>query len=116
MTRFALAALFACTALAAVPAFAQDRAPAHRPTSGNGGVNVRIDDLDLSSVNGAARFDERVERRARNACVGRPTLAGLQCREALSRDLRDALPAPQREDYARARSGRVLAMVPTVSA
>ncbi|NBW10398.1 MAG: UrcA family protein, partial [Caulobacteraceae bacterium] len=87
-----------------------------RPVPGNDDVRVRIDDLDLSSVNGAARFDERVERRARNACAGRPALAGMQCREALSRELRGALPAPQREDYARARSGRVLAMVPNFPA
>ena len=117
MTRFALSALLGCAALAvAAPAFAQsgaqDRAPAHR----NSDVSVRIGDLDLSSANGAARFDERVERRARNACAGRPTLAGLQCREALSRDLREALPAPQRDDYARARSGRILAMVPNFPA
>ncbi|GEM_PF-1069064 len=113
MTRFALPTLLACATLAvAAPAFAQDRAPAPR----NDDVRVRIDDLDLSSANGAARFDERVERRARTACAGRPTLSGMQCRETLSRELRGALPAPQREDYARARSGRVLAMVPTVSA
>lgn len=111
MTRFALPALLACAALAAAaPVFAQDRAPR------NDDARVRIDDLNLSSANGAARFDERVERRARSACAGRPTLAGMQCRETLSRELRDALPAPQREDYARARSGRVLAMVPNVSA
>lgn len=111
MTRFALPVLFAC-ALIAAPAVAQERAPAPR----NDDVRVRIDDLDLSSSGGAARFDERVERRARNACSGRPTIAGMQCREALSRELRDALPAPQRQDYARARSGRILAMVPNVSA
>ncbi|QTC91212.1 UrcA family protein [Brevundimonas goettingensis] len=110
MTRFALPALLAVLSIA-VPAVAQDRAPAR-----NDDARVRIDDLDLSSANGAARFDERIERRARNACAGRPTIAGMQCRETLSRELRDALPAQQRQDYARGRSGRVLAMVPNVSA
>jgi UrcA family protein len=111
MTRFALPLILAAFAVAA-PAFAQDRGPAPR----NDDVRVRIGDLDLSSAGGAARFDERVERRARSACAGRPTIAGMQCREALTRELRDALPARQRQDYARGRSGRVLAMVPNVSA
>jgi UrcA family protein len=106
------AALLACSALSvSTTAFAQDR-PAPRA----GDHRVRIGDLDLSSANGAARFDERIERQARSACAGRPTLAGLQCRQTLERELRDALPAQQRQDYARGRTGRVLAMVPTLSA
>ena len=52
----------------------------------------------------------------RNACAGRPTLTGLQCRQTLSRELHNALSAQHREEYARARSGRVLAMVPTYPA
>jgi UrcA family protein len=109
MTRFALPLCLAALAIAA-PAFAQDRAP--RSTD----YRVRIDDLDLSSANGAARFDQRIEREARNACAGRPTISGLQCRQTLSRELRDALSAQQRQEYARGRSGQVLAMVPTFSA
>lgn len=106
------AALLACSPLAmAVPAVAQERsaprASDHR---------VRIDDLKLSSVEGAARFDQRIERTARSACSGLPTITGMQCRQNLSRELHDALPALHQEEYARARSGRVLAMVPTFSA
>ena len=113
MSRIALPALIACAALAvAAPAFAQN---ADRPAR-NDDVRVRIDDLDLSSANGAARFDERIERQARSACSGRPTITNLQCRQSLTRELRDALPAPQRQDYARGRSGRVLAMVTNFSA
>jgi UrcA family protein len=115
MTRIALAALLTCATLTvAAPAFAQDRNETRAPRSTD--YRVRIGDLDLSSANGAARFDERVERQARSACAGRPTLSGLQCRQSLSRELRDALPAQQREEYARGRTGRILAMVPTWSA
>ena len=113
MTRIALSARLAAPLLAlgltvAAPALAQDRVA---PRAGD--YHVRIDDLDLSSASGAARFDQRIERQARNACAGRPTLTGLQCRQTLSRELHNALSAQHREEYARARSGRVLAMVPT---
>ena len=109
MSRIALAALLACSTLVgAAPAVAQDRITPRSPE-----YRVRIDDLNLSSANGAARFDQRLQRTVRSACSGRPTLSGLQCRDSLSRALRDALPSAQREDYARVRSSRVLAMVPT---
>jgi len=112
MTRIALSAFLALSALTvAAPAFAQDRVA---PRAGD--YRVRIDDLDLSSANGAARFDDRIDRQARTACAGRPTITGLQCRQTLSRELRNALPAQHREEYARARSGRVLAMVPNFPA
>jgi UrcA family protein len=114
MPRIALAAPTLIMALGlvavAAPVFAQDRTPRA------GDYRVRIDDLDLSSANGAARFDQRVEREARNACAARAALVGLQCRQTLSRELRDALPAQRREEYARARNSRILAMVPSFPA
>ena len=108
-----LAALVACSAfaMAALPAAAQER-PAPRSDD----YRVRIGDLNLSTPDGAARLDQRIQREARNACVGAPGLAGLQCRRTLSRELRDALPPRQREEYARARSVRILAMVPNYPA
>jgi UrcA family protein len=73
---------------------------------------IVIGDLDLGSLAGAATFDARVNDAATRACrLGAP-MPDVQCRVRFRSEAMRQLPAARRDDYARARSGRVLAMVP----
>lgn len=96
---------FACAAIAALTcagaAVAQD-------------YPIAYGDLDLGSVEGARRFDQRVADAARQACrLGGP-LPEAQCTRRFRVEAMRQLPDSRRQDYARARSYRVVAMVATV--
>lgn len=99
MKTFAIA--FAALVLSAGAASAQD----HR---------IGFGDLDLGSTQGADAFDARVDRVARRACRNGAPLAEHRCRTLFREEAMRLLPAARRDDYARARGGRILAMVPTV--
>jgi UrcA family protein len=99
MKAFAAASALALALLSAGAASAEDR-------------RIAYGDLDLSSVTGAARFDARIRTQARRACNRVRPIEALRCRTAFHADALDALPIPRQDDYARARGGRVLAMVP----
>ncbi|WP_428151542.1 UrcA family protein [Brevundimonas sp.] len=73
---------------------------------------VAFGDLDLASSEGAARFDLRVDRAARAACATGSPLADSRCRTAFRSETMRLLPRTQSEDYARARSGPVVARTP----
>lgn len=99
MKTFAIA--FAALALSAGAASAQD-------------FRIVIGDLDLGSVSGADAFDARVADVARRACGGAAPLAEHQCRIRFRAEAMRVLPSVRRDDYARARGGRQLAMVPVI--
>lgn len=95
MTRIVSTALAAlCLLSAAGAASAQD----HR---------VAYGDLDMASPADASRFDRRVSRAARSACDGGAPLATAVCVTRFKAEVMERLPAAFREDYARARSGRI---------
>lgn len=75
---------------------------------------IPFGDLDLSSPQGATAFDQRVRQAGRQACLdpSGPSLADLSCLRRFRRDALQALPALRQDDYARSRSGVILAMVP----
>jgi UrcA family protein len=101
MHKFAIAALSAALLLSAGAASAQD-------------YRIPFGDLDLGSLQGAAAFDARVNDAAGRACrLGAP-MPDLQCRARFRVEAMRQLPTARRDDYARARGGRVLAMVPIV--
>ena len=101
MKTFAIAAITGALLLSAGAASAQD-------------YRIVIGDLDLGSVAGAATFDARVLDAAERACrLGAP-LPDAQCRARFRAEAMRQLPATRRDDYARGRSSRVLAMVPIV--
>jgi UrcA family protein len=99
MKTFAIA--FAALALSAGAASAQD-------------YRIVIGDLDLGSVSGADAFDARIDDAARRACRGGGPLAEHQCRRRFRAEAMRMLPGVRRDDYARARGGRLLAMVPVI--
>ncbi|PZQ43984.1 MAG: hypothetical protein DI570_28810 [Phenylobacterium zucineum] len=96
-----LALAFAALALSAGAASAQD-------------YRIAFGDLDLASVSGADAFDARVNREARRACRASAPLVEHQCRARFRAEAMRLLPGVRREDYARARGGRILAAVPVV--
>lgn len=96
-----LAIAFAALALSAGAASAQD-------------YRIAFGDLDLGSVSGAATFDARVNSAARRACNGGTPLAEQQCRARFQAEAMRLLPSVRRDDYARARGGRILAAVPVI--
>lgn len=101
MKTFALAALSAALLVSAGAASAQD-------------YRIVIRDLDLGSVAGAAAFDARIEEAAGRACnLGAPMMDS-GCRRRFRAEVMRQLPDARRDDYARARSSRVLAMVPLI--
>lgn len=71
-------------------------------------------DLDLGTVQGAATFDARVGRAANRACRNGAPIPDAQCRLRFRAEAMRQLPESRRDDYARARGGRVLAMVPMI--
>jgi len=99
MKTFALVALSAALLLSAGAAAAQDQ-------------RIPFGDLDLGSIEGAAAFDARVNAAANRVCrLGAP-MPDAQCRARFRVEAMRLLPTVRRDDYARARGGRVLAMVP----
>lgn len=74
---------------------------------------VAFGDLDLASREGAARFDLRVGRAARAACVSGSPLVDARCRSDFRAEATRLLPDGQRADYARARGDRFVVRTPT---
>lgn len=99
MKTFAIAALSAALLVSAGAASAQD-------------YRIVIRDLDLGSVEGSATFDARVDAAADRACARGASLPDAQCRIRFRAEALRLLPAVRRDDYARARGVRVMAMVP----
>lgn len=87
------------TLLTAGAAFAQDR-------------SIAFGDLDLASPQGAERFDRRVNRAARSECAGRSPLTTAACIARFKAEAEALLPSVRRDEYARGRAGRQLAMIP----
>lgn len=69
---------------------------------------VAFGDLDLATSEGAARFDLRVGRAARAACGTGSPLLDAACRTRFRAEPMRLLPDGRREDYARARAGRIV--------
>lgn len=101
MKTLSIAALSAALLLSAGAASAQD-------------YRIVIRDLDLGSLSGAAQFDARVGEAADRACNRGAPIPNAQCRARFRAEAMRLLPAARRDDYARARSSRVMAMVPVV--
>lgn len=101
MKKFAFALIATAALASAGAAAAQD-------------YRIPYGDLDLGSVEGSATFDARVREVAERACRGTGPLPDAQCRLRFRAEAMRQLPAARRDDYARARSGRVLAMVPVI--
>lgn len=73
---------------------------------------IRFGDLDLATPEGAARFDRRVDRAARSLCGGQSPLVTTACVTRFKAETQTLLPGARREEYARGRGGRQLAMIP----
>lgn len=101
MKTFALAGLSAALLLSAGAASAQE-------------YRIVIRDLDLGSVEGAAAFDARVAAVAARACAFGAPLPDAGCRARVRIDVMRQLGPVRRDDYARGRASRVVAMVPVV--
>ena len=100
MIRFAAAsAVLAVTILSAGAASASD-------------YRIAFGDLDLGSTDGAARFDQRVERVAQSACRAGAPRPDAQCVRRFRVEALSQLPAAHREEYARARSDRMVVRTP----
>ena len=99
-TLFSLSVLI--LAAVSTPALAQS------PLLADGRVQVRIGDLDLSTIAGAGVLDRRIDRAARSACAGGVGLQVHRCRVAVRNDLIEALPVARRHDYARSRATNVV--------
>ncbi|WP_428151541.1 UrcA family protein [Brevundimonas sp.] len=99
MHKFALAAVSAALLVSAGAASAQD-------------YRIPFGDLDLGSLEGAAAFDARINAVASRACRFGAPMPDAGCRARFRVEVMRQLPAARRDDYARARGGRVLAMVP----
>ena len=74
---------------------------------------IAFGDLDLGSSEGVARFDQRVDRVARTVCTVDTPLPDAQCVRRFRVEAMRQLPDATREDYARTRSGRVVARTPS---
>lgn len=101
MNKFAVAVIAATLLASAGTASAQD-------------YRVAYGDLDLATVEGSAAFDARVRQTANRACQGVSPLSEAECRLRFRDEALRQLPAARRDDYARARGNRVLAMVPVI--
>lgn len=75
---------------------------------------IAYGDLDLGSISGARQFDQRVADAARTACRAGGPLPEAQCMRRFRVEAMRLLPESRRQDYARARSTRVVAMVATI--
>lgn len=86
-----LAAIAGMVAISATPAHAQT------------GQRITFGDLDLSTRQGAAVFDQRVREAARTECRPPPPgLIDLTCLHRFRRNALEALPASARSAYAQA--------------
>lgn len=74
---------------------------------------IAFGDLDLGSAHGAARFEQRVDRFARAACETGAPLPDAQCVRRFRVEAMRQLPESLRQDYARARSARIVVRTPT---
>lgn len=74
---------------------------------------VAFGDLDLSTAQGAARFDLRVRSQARSACLGDTPLAQARCRTAFREEAMARLPDLHRRDYARGRGDQAVVRGPS---
>lgn len=101
MHKFAFAFIAATLVASAGAATAQD-------------YRIPYGDLDLGSVEGSAAFDARVRQAADRACRGIGPVPEAQCRIRFRAEAMRQLPAARRDDYARARGSRELAMVPVI--
>ena len=101
MQKFAIAFIAAAVVASAGAALAQD-------------YRIPYGDLDLATTAGAGTFDARVQEAARRACSTGATIADGQCRLRFRAEALRQLPGSARDEYARARGGRVLAMVPVI--
>ncbi len=100
MTRLAFAsAALAAALLSAGAAAASD----HR---------IPIGDLDFATPQGAAAFDLRIRGFANTACISGTQLDQARCRRDFREEALRQLPAADREDYALARSARVVVRTP----
>ncbi|WGM29807.1 UrcA family protein [Brevundimonas sp. NIBR11] len=97
MIRFAAAS--AALAVAILSAGAASAASSYR---------IAIGDLDLSTPRGAATFDRRIRGLAETACLSGGPLDQARCRTDFRREAFNQLPQAYRDDYARARSSRVV--------
>ena len=73
---------------------------------------VPIGDLNLSTPQGAATLDRRITGAAHGACNSGGALDQARCRVLFRREAMDNLPLSLRDDYARARSSRVVVRTP----
>ncbi|MFC5344231.1 UrcA family protein [Brevundimonas staleyi] len=102
MTRFAIASVaLAAAVLSAGAASAAE-------------WRVHIGDLDLSTPRGAAVLDRRITGASQGACVAGGPLDQARCRVLFRREAMERLPQSLRDDYARARSSRVVVRAPEV--
>lgn len=76
---------------------------------------IAFGDLELGSAQGATAFDRRIDRAMRKHCVrsGSPVIDS-RCAVAFRREAMRQLPGEAQAEYARARGGRILVMVPLV--
>jgi UrcA family protein len=76
---------------------------------------IAFGDLDLGSARGADAFDRRLDRAVRQACgrSGSPVIDS-RCAVMFRREAMRLLPGEAQAEYARARGGRLLVMVPLV--
>lgn len=73
---------------------------------------IAIGDLDLSTPQGAAQFDQRVRRAGFALCTAGSPLDQAHCRREVRNEARGLLSAATREDYARARDAQVVVRTP----
>ena len=82
------------------------------PAAAQDAVRVPFGDLDLSTSAGAAAFDARVAREARNACLRGSRLVDSVCVRRVTREAVRQLPQSRQDDYARVRrAAPITAMV-----
>lgn len=75
---------------------------------------INFGDLDLSTPEGAARFDARVQRQARDACsVTGSRLPNARCLSSFRAEAMSLLSERQRQDYARVRGETLSARTPS---
>ena len=75
---------------------------------------IPIHDLDFATAQGAATFDRRIQGIAQSACVSGSSLDQARCRRAFRIEAMERLPDAQRQDYARARTERMIVQTPVV--
>lgn len=82
-------------------------------TASASGYRITFGDLDLGSADGAAQFDQRIDRVAQSACRTGAPLPDAQCVRRFRVEALNQLPAARRQDYARARGDRMVARTPS---